>query len=44
MCNSFIHDGVAKSPLYGVTAIFQDLDLPDSPLKKHQALEDEIFA
>jgi hypothetical protein len=22
-------DGVAKSPPYGVTALFQDLDIPD---------------
>jgi predicted signal transduction protein with EAL and GGDEF domain len=33
--------GVAKSPSYGVTAFFQDLDIPDvclRPLKNHQAL------
>jgi hypothetical protein len=34
-------DGVAKSPLYGVTAFFQHLDILDlclESLKKHQAL------
>ena len=26
-------DGVAKSPPYGVTLVFQDLDLPDVGLR-----------
>jgi hypothetical protein len=33
ICFYFIVDGVAKSPPYGVTAFFQDLDIPDVCLR-----------